>query len=157
MNKKTIHNRRLERNRLLRNLVTKSKKTCTSFFNSEYIYCKQEAVEETGLDEEQIQELVEEYVIQMINAVDQFEEFIYTLQNNADAKKELDYTPLRDLAHKNLGVARNLRIKNAEKILNEMMVIEDLQELYIRVETLRACAVLLKPDFAFNTLKELDF
>ena len=156
MNKRTRQERRLDKNNILRKLVAKSKKVCLSFFDEEYVYSNKEAIEELGLDEELIEQLVDDYIIQIIKAVIQFEGFIYELQNKKDARAELDYTQFRELAHKNLGVARNLRIKNAETLLDDLMRLDNLEELFVRMETLRACAVLLNPEVAYDAIKLIE-
>lgn len=153
MNEEIETDRRKTKNREIRDLVFKAKQVCDSFFDEEYLYSDEEAIEELGLDDELIHQLVEDYVIQILKTIPQFEEFIYDLQAKKDAKKELDYTALRELAHKNLGVARNLRIKDAEILLHDLMKKDDLEHLYICLEALHACAIKLKPECAYNTIK----
>jgi len=68
-----------------------------------------------------LDELVDDYVAQVIKSVVQFEKYLTQLLNEQKQDLELDYTLFRELAHKNLGVARNLRIKNAETLLYELM------------------------------------
>ena len=121
-----------------------------------YVYSNAQAVEELGLDEEEIAELVEDYISQIIRTVRQMEEMLYALQSQEDAKKELIYTPLRELAHKNLGVARNLRIEDAVTLLEDLMKKDDLEYLFLCIETLRACAIVLNPKHAFNTIKLIE-
>ena len=111
MNNNMTQENRNPKNKDIRLLVDKSLKISKSFFKKEYRYSDIEAVEELGLDEEMISHLIEDYVSQIIKAIVQFEHMIYKLQNQKDAKKELDFSEIRDLAHKNLGVARNLRVK----------------------------------------------
>lgn len=152
MNEAIQPDRRKTKNKEIRDLVFKAKQVCDSFFDEEYLYSDEEAIEELGLDDELIHQLVEDYVIQILNTIAQFEELIYDLQAKKDAKKELDYTELRELAHKNLGVARNLRIKDAEILLHDLMKKDDLQYLYTCLEALHACAIKLKPVCAFNTI-----
>jgi len=156
MNEEIKLDRRKNKNREIRDLVFKAKKVCDSFFDVEYIYSDEEAMDELGLDDELIHQLVEDYVIQILNTISQFEELIYELQSKKDAKKELDYTELRELAHKNLGVARNLRIKDAEVLLHDLMKKDDLVHLFTCIEALRACAIRLKPECAFNTVKLIE-
>ncbi|MEA1983874.1 MAG: hypothetical protein U9N39_10050 [Campylobacterota bacterium] len=156
MNENIKIDRRDKKNREIRELASLAETVCESFFDERYIYDESEAVAELGLDDELIHQLVEDYVIQILKAITTFEEYIFELQSNRDANKELDYTPLRDLAHKNLGVARNLRIKNAEILLNELMKKDDLEHLYICLETLRSCAIMLKPESAFNAIKLME-
>ncbi|PIU34554.1 MAG: hypothetical protein CO085_09970, partial [Sulfurimonas sp. CG_4_9_14_0_8_um_filter_36_384] len=78
------------------------------------------------------------------------------LKKDEQNHKELDYTEFRELIHKNLGVARNLRIKDAQTILEEMMGKEDLIYLSHAVNALRACAVKLKPTCAYDTIKLIE-
>jgi hypothetical protein len=95
-------------------------------------------------------------VSQIIRDVIQFEEMLYKLQSKVDAKEDLDYIALRELAHKNLGVARNLRIKDAVVLLGEIMKKDDLEYLFRCIETLRACAIKLKPLYAYKTIKIIE-
>ena len=98
-------------------------------------------------------QLVEDYVAQIIKAVVQFDVYLEKLQDHKDEKKELDYTPFRELAHKNLGVARNLRIKDAEILLYELMKKDDIEYLLTCLEALKFCAIKLKPKCAYDTIK----
>ena len=156
MNEKIKLDRRKNRNKDIRNLVRHAKTVCSKFFTQEYKYDDSEAMEELGLDDELIHELVEDYVVQIIKYITTFERLVYDLQKAKDAKKELDYTELRELAHKNLGVARNLRIKDGEIVLSDLMKKDDLEYLLFCVEALQASAICLKPGCAFNTLKLLE-
>ena len=115
----------------------------------DYTYSTKEAIEELGLDEELIQQLLEDYVSQIIKSITQFREHISILES----KKNLDYTPIRELAHKNLGVARNLRIKDAEKLLYELMKKDDVNHLNDCLIALELCAIKLKPICAYETLQ----
>jgi len=121
--------------------------------DSEYRYSTKEAVEELGLDDELVHQLVEDYVIQIIKSTLQFENYLEKLQMSKVSNQELDFIPFRELAHKNLGVARNLRIKNAEILLYELMKKDDLDYLKVCLEALKMCSVKLKPKCAYNTLK----
>jgi len=122
----------------------------------DYSYKTQEAMEELGLDDELVHELVEDYVVQIIKASLQFQKQIQELRLAKDENKELDYTPLRELAHKNLGVARNLRIHDARTLLSEMMSHDDLDYLEDCVVALRACSIKLKPVCAYKTIKLIE-
>lgn len=119
----------------------------------DYKYDTAEAVAELGIDKELVQQLVEDYVVQIIKAVIQFNIYLEKLQDNQDEKKELDYTLFRELAHKNLGVARNLRIKDAEILLYELMKKDDIEYLLACLEALKVCAIKLKPKCAYDTIK----
>jgi hypothetical protein len=119
----------------------------------EYQYNTKEAVAELGLDEDMVEQLVDDYVAQIIKAIIQFDEYMEKLQDSEANKRELDYTLFRDLAHKNLGVARNLRIKDAEVLLYELMKKDDLEYLLTCLEALKLCAIKLRPQCAYDTIK----
>jgi len=148
--------RRDEKNVDTRKLVDQARKICSTFFDEEYSYSSKEAMDELGIDSDLIEQLLEDYVDQIMRDVIQFEELLFVLQANVDAKKELNYTELRELAHKNLGVARNLRIGDAVALLSELMKKDDLEHLYSCIETLRACAIKLKPLYAAKTIKQIE-
>lgn len=148
--------RRESKNNKIRTLVEKAQKVSYSFFQNKYKYSTNEAVCELGLDEDLVDQLLEDYVAQIIKAVTQFKEMLYTLQSERDAKQTLSYTELRELAHKNLGVVRNLRIEDAIVLLDDLMKKDDLEHLFICIETLRACAIILKPAYAYNTIKLIE-
>jgi len=119
----------------------------------DYKYDTKQAVVELGLDEEMIQQLVDDYVAQIIKAIIQFDEYMEKLKESQDKETTLDYTPFRELAHKNLGVARNLRIKDAEVLLYELMKKDDLDYLLTCLEALKVCAIKLRPKCAYDTIK----
>ncbi len=123
---------------------------------SEYEYSPKQAVEELGLDEELINELVADYVSQIIKSLVQFEFKLKGLQESQDNSNSLNYTPFRELAHKNLGVARNLRIKNAEILLYELMTKENLDYLMLCLEALEVSTIKLNVKHAYNTLKLIE-
>jgi histidyl-tRNA synthetase len=121
-----------------------------------YKYDVSIAVNELGLDKELVAELVDDYVAQVIKAVVQFESYLKTLKTSKKNNTVLDYTALRELAHKNLGVARNLRIKDAEILLYELMKKDDLAYLLACLEALKVCAIKLSPKCAYTTLKLIE-
>ena len=144
--------------------LDKAKETCERLASTElrylnigdYKYNADEAIKELGITSELVHQLVEDYVIQILKTQFQFFACIQELKNKQKENKELDYTKLRDLVHKNLGVARNLRIKDAEKILQEMMTNNDLDYLTICIEALGARAIKLKPACAYNAIKLIE-
>jgi len=156
--KKTIQNSEEDDIAFLQN---SAQKVCDELFSGQlahlniqdYTYDIQEAVRELGLDEDMIEQLVDDYVAQIIKAILQFDEYIEELKDFRANKRKLDYTPFRELAHKNLGVARNLRIKNAEALLCELMKKDDLEYLLICLEALKVCAINLRPKCAYDTIK----
>ena len=100
--------RRKTKNIEIRQLYDRASKVCSKVFPVNYRYDGQEAMDELGLDDELIQQLVEDYVVQILTSLSQFEEIMQTLHTEIANKQVPNYTPLQELLHKNLGVARNL-------------------------------------------------
>lgn len=123
---------------------------------SNYRYEMNEAVEELSLDRETVFQLVEDYIIQILKAKITFYEYIQKLKLDKLEGRALDYTDIRNLAHKNLGVVRNLRIKDAEKLLKIIMYEEDLDYMRLCVKALEMSAVKLNPLCAYETLKLIE-
>jgi HPt (histidine-containing phosphotransfer) domain-containing protein len=131
----------------------KAKESDLSLFDMcDYKYSTEEAVNELGLDEDLVHQLVEDYVRQILRSKELFIYHLQELKKSFQESKELEFTNFRELVHKNLGVARNLRIKDAQKILEEMMKLESLDSLTLSIEALEACAIKLKPLCAFDTV-----
>lgn len=145
-------------------MLKKAEKTCSLLETGalrdlkiqNYKYDISIAVRELGLDKKLVRQLVDDYVAQVIKAVVQFENYLVTLQSLQENNHKLDYTALRDLAHKNLGVARNLRIKDAEILLYELMKKDDLEYLLTCLEALKVCAIKLSPECAYDTIKLME-
>jgi len=123
---------------------------------SDYRYNMSEAVEELSLDRETVFQLVEDYIIQILKAKITFYEYIHKLKVDMLENRPLDYTDIRNLAHKNLGVVRNLRIKDAEKLLKIIMNEEDLDYVRLCVKALEMSAVKLNPLCAYETLRLIE-
>ena len=122
----------------------------------DYSYKSDEAIQELGLDEELVNELVEDYVTQIIKALLQFEEELKRVQDVKSKGLVPDFTFFSELVHKNLGVARNLRIKDAQILLAEMMNSRDIAYLSNCVDALEAAAIRLKPFRAYKTYKLIE-
>jgi histidyl-tRNA synthetase len=120
---------------------------------SDYRYDINEAVVELSLEEEIVLQLIEDYVIQILKSKISFYKYIQELKKDILENKPLDYTNIRNLAHKNLGVVRNLRIKDAQKLLEVIMCEDDLDYLRLCVKALEISAVKLNPLCAYETLK----
>ena len=148
---KTIERRKLK-NRAVRFLVQKAQKLCLDYFGEDYEYSPSEAIKELGVDLDLVDHLVEDYVIQIIKSDAQFREYLVVLKNAKLNNKDLDYTAFRNLAHKNLGVARNLRIKDSAKILEDLLRKDDLAYLEHSLEILKACTIKLNPVSAYDAL-----
>ncbi|MCW8894356.1 hypothetical protein [Sulfurimonas sp.] len=119
---------------------------------SDYRYDIQEAVVELDLDETVIHQLVEDYIIQILKSKITFYKHIQELKQAELHNIDIDYTKIRDLAHKNLGVVRNLRIKDARKILEIIMIEDDLDNLRLCVKALEISAIKLHPLCAYETI-----
>lgn len=118
-----------------------------------YNYIPNKAVEELGLELELVNHLIDDYVIQIIKSNMTFLQHLHKLERNKHNNTIMDYTDLRELAHKNLGVARNLRIKDAERLLHKIMKENDLGQIFLCLEALFACVTILRPQQAFDTLR----
>ncbi len=159
--KENIENRRLEKNKDFRIYIDNIIKDSTLFLQSNfrhldvhgYRYDVDEAVKELGLDSDLIHQLVEDYVIQILKSKIQFIEHLDRLKADRDNNLQLNYDSIRELAHKNLGVARNLRIEDAIIFLNELMIKDDLEYLGKCAHALESCAIKLKPLCAYETMK----
>ena len=123
---------------------------------SDYEHSIGVAVEELGLDDDLINKLTEDYVAQIIKSEVLFFKYLNKLKEQQSHNEALDYTSFRELAHKNLGVARNLRIEDAKKLLQELMVEDDLEHLETCLKALVACAVKLKPKLAYDILNLIE-
>jgi len=120
---------------------------------SNYVYSIVEAENELGLDEELITQLIEDYITQIFKANDKFKNLISSIYEKDGVDKNTKLNELHDLAHKNYGVVRNLHIKDAQILLNDLMSKhDDLNHLKDCVKALQACAYKLNPEYAFNTL-----
>ena len=117
-----------------------------------YQYSPDIAVEELGLDLDLIDQLVEDYVTQILKSSTTFIQYIEKLQDDKKNNIELDYKDLRELAHKNLGVARNLRIEDARKLLYNIMKVDDLDYIFKCLEALVASAIILRPKRAYDSV-----
>ncbi|MDK9694366.1 MAG: hypothetical protein OEL19_09010 [Sulfurimonas sp.] len=118
----------------------------------DYSYEIEEAIFELSLEKEIVIQLIEDYVIQILKSKIAFYGYIQELKKDALDGKPLDYTNIRNLAHKNLGVVRNLRIKDAQKLLEEIMVEDNLDYLRLYVKALEISATKLSPLCAYETL-----
>lgn len=157
---KNHKDKRRPENAQLRRTIDKVLDEGTDFLNkhlqelqiSDYKYNISLAVEELDLDEHLVYQLIEDYIIQILKSKITFYELIKKLKQAEFENLPLDYEELRNLAHKNLGVARNLRIEDAQKILSVLMKNDDLDYLRICVKALEVSAFRLIPLCAYETL-----
>lgn len=133
-------------------LLKQAEKLSFNFFHVNHRYSPLFAAQELGIESELVQQLVKEYAAQLLQANISFRQYLSDFKHFQENNQELDFTPLQNLAHKNLGVARNLRIKDCEDVLHGMMNEESLNYLSILVKVLESCAIKLDPIAAFNEL-----
>lgn len=119
---------------------------------SNYCYKIDRAVDELYLEERVIDELIEDYVIQILKSTIVFYKYIQELKKSKLENRILNYEDIRKLAHKNLGVAKNLRIEDSEKLLILIMSEDSLDTLEIYVKALEISAFKLNPLCAYETL-----
>ncbi|MCF6330268.1 MAG: hypothetical protein L3I99_01815 [Sulfurimonas sp.] len=138
-----------------------AQKVCNDVFKSRfnnldfssYKYSLNEAKNELGLDEEFIIQLVEDYISQIFKANDIFEDLILNLRKQNYNEKKIILIQLHELAHKNLGVVKNLHIKDAQILLNDLMTQHhDLNHLEDCARALQACAFKLNPEYGYDAL-----
>lgn len=121
---------------------------------STYQYDYSKPAEELGLDEELIVQLIEDYISQIFKAYQNFSDILDSVSQLEGERREELLKDLKALAHKNLGVARNLRIGDAQTLLYELMNNhEDIEYLKYCTEALMACAFRLNPSYAYDVLK----
>lgn len=149
---KLIENRK-EKNYRMQIYVNKAYDLYDSFFSQPYIYDEEETIDALGIDTELIHELLEDFSVQLIQTNVTLRKQLQFLENEKLYTQELDFTPLRDTIHKNLGVARNLRIKDSVQILNQLMTETDLESIEVLLKILEACALKLKPQHAYKALQ----
>jgi len=150
-----LEKRKME-NKDIRFYVEEAKKTCQFFFNTQYTYSKDNALEALGVEPELIDQLLEDFVVQIIQSNKILREYLDNLKSDEYNNSKLDFTPFKELVHKNLGVARNLRIEDSEKILKRLMETENTEEIDILLDVLEACVILLLPIKSYNTLQEIN-
>lgn len=149
---KEIIDRRKLKNKAVRFLFQKAQKMCLDYLKYEYEYSPAEAIEELGVDIELVDHLVEDFVVQIIKSDSMYREHLEVLKASKANNQELDFRDFRNLVHKNLGVARNLRIKDSSKVLEDMFKNDDLVYLEHLLEVLKACAITLNPVSAYDAL-----
>jgi len=110
------------------------------------------AVEELGLDEDLVIQLLEDYIIQILKSKLSFYNYIQELKQSQLDGKDLDFENIRNLAHKNLGVAKNLRIEDAQKLLTILLKDDNLDYMRVCAKALEVTAIKLNPLCAYETL-----
>lgn len=160
MNKSETEQRKLENAQLRRDieiLLINGKIFLNSHFEHlniiDYKYDISVAVEALGLDKDLVYQLVEDYIIQILKSEIYFNKYIETLKQSSLNNEIPDYEDLRNLAHKNLGVARNLHIDDAQILLTILMKNDDLDYLSQCVKALEITASKMIPLCAYETLK----
>jgi hypothetical protein len=137
--------------------VQNAKENCTelqknvAFSHLSLDYSMEITKEELGLDDELINSLLEDFVAQIIRNLSTFRTLAQELLQQKSQGKATDPQPFYDLTHKNLGVARNLRIENARMILEKMMKETDFKKTLAYIDYLESCVILLKPEIAYKT------
>ena len=120
---------------------------------SNYKHDSVKTASELGLDKELVIQLIEDYITQIFKADGLFKKLIQNIREVDSINQKIKFIELHDLAHKNLGVVKNLRIKDAQILLTDLMKKhDDLNHLENCIKALQACAFKLNPEYAYNTL-----
>lgn len=130
-----------------------------SIYQKDYIYDPTQAIEELGIDYALVDELIEDYVEQIMCTDNEFRVCLSRVWEQKFLDEEINFTSLRDLAHKNLGVAKNLRVQNAISLLSEIKQQENLDKISQCLDLLLISSIKLKPikacEAMFDTIDEL--
>jgi len=153
MNLTTLLENRKEKNHRMRVYIDNSYELYNSFFDEPYAYDDQEAMDALGIESELIHELLEDFAIQIIQSDVTLQKQLNFLKNEQLYTDALDFTPFRNIIHKNLGVARNLRVKDCVDLLNQLMTETDLESIEVLLKILESCALKLKPHQAYEALQ----
>lgn len=122
----------------------------------DYTYSVGQATEELGLDDELVWQLIDDYIAQIIRTKPHFELLLGELEKAERLGVPIDYGKLRDLAHKNLGVAKNLRINDGITLLKELHKSDDIEHMKHCLDALEACAIRLNPTKGYDAKKLLE-
>lgn len=117
-----------------------------------YQYVGSIAMEALGIEEELLNELLDDYVVQIIRAIIILTQQLHRLNNQRKLNQTLDFTELRELIHKNLGVARNLRIEDAEILLKIMIEEDNLELIMTYIIRLLTTVILLDAKTSYEVL-----
>jgi hypothetical protein len=123
-------------------------------FSPSYVFDYSKPAQELGLDETLISQLIEDYIHQIFNAYEDFHKILENIYKADESDLDIYLVELKNLAHKNLGVARNLRIEDAQILLSTLMN-NHTDYVYLEkcVEALMGCAFKLNPSYSFDVLR----
>lgn len=136
--------------------LRKYHKEAFKLLDCDYIYETKEAAQELGLEEELIEELIEDYIAQVFKTNIEFTNLISSMWEKNFLNTEYSLEPLMNLIHKSLGVAKNLRIKDAVFILSAIQEQNDLEIISIYLDTLVNCTIKLRPKQAIYNINYLN-
>ena len=123
-------------------------------FSPTYVFDYSKPAHELGLEEELIAQLIEDYIYQIFNSYNSFRTILDNISKSEEKDLDVHLIELKNLAHKNLGVARNLRIEDSQILLSELMNNHtDIEYLRKCVEALMGCSFKLNPSYAYDVLK----
>ncbi|WP_373070130.1 hypothetical protein [Sulfurimonas sp.] len=123
-------------------------------FSPTYVFDYSKPAHELGLEEELIAQLIEDYIYQVFNSYENFHKILDNVSTSDEQDLDEHLIELKNLAHKNLGVARNLRIEDSQILLTELMNNHtDIEYLKKCVEALMGCSFKLNPGYAYDVLK----
>lgn len=131
--------------------IQKSHNAISSMMECAYKFDPSEAMEELGLPLEVIDDLLDDYVEQIFRTNIEFVNMMASMWEKNFLDEEFSFEPFKDLVHKNLGVAKNLRIQDAAFVLSELQKQSDLEVISLYLDALVSCAIKLKPKAAVRS------
>ncbi len=137
-------------------LIRSANEMISDVLDCNYKYNVHEAMSELGLDEDTVYELLDDYVKQILVTNKEFIDIISYMWEKQFLGEEFSFQPCLNMVHKNLGVAKNLRIADAVLILSEIKKQKDVESISLYLDALVSCAIKLRPKQAVECAIDLD-
>ena len=137
-------------------LIKSSNELVSDMLDCNYKYDINAVTSELGLDEDMICELLDDYVNQILVTNNEFVDILSYMWEKQFLGESFSLEPCLNLVHKNLGVAKNLRIEDAVLILSEIKKQSDVETISLYLDALVSCAIKLRPKQAVKSAVNLD-
>lgn len=137
-------------------LIKSANEGISDVLDCNYKYDIDKAVSELGLDADTVYELLDDYVKQILTTNKEFVDMLSYLWEKQFLGEKFTLEPFLNLVHKNLGVAKNLRIADAVLILSEIKKQKDVESISLYLDALVSCAIKLRPKQAVKSAVNID-